>query len=596
MTLHPKKSSTKKPTVQSSITNYFTPNSNSRTIKAPPRPPASGKSSAGSRPPKEKEKENELFSRTRRESKGLSDDAEILDLVSDDDADFFSNPRPMKRTRRVISDEDDLFAPVRVSSSHTEVNDEPGPSTPFRTPFTLRKALRRQNVFLPPSSVTALPSSPLTATEPDLDPEVPTPARQRRQLDTFRDVIPSSQTQELSLISPRPSESVSPERPTTLSLPSSKALLTPNRHDSDDVVIPDSQASSPEKLSPVKLPSLQVRTPAKRDLPTTVSFNSSASSLRSSHSSSTTTQQDTFNNGSIVPSSRTFLLTMSDGPTPFLRPPAPAPHWGKSPSEEVIPSSQTQLVSPVRPQTLDKPPSLRATQTTPDRNSAAVNLPGHATQETRLPGLAHALTDANPTRAEINPAYQTSVGSEDGVSARMPPPQMRQSGSTLRSVSVSSTESQSSKIIAPSTGFGSGQISPLHRPSATIRRRVGPFAPTQSEESFKHPSLSGSTQNPFAKEEQPCLGSPDSHPLSDPNHPNAVEPTPQDEFNQPSASTPPTFLGLTQPLSFAERTFPSQYTQLSEGDSFRPPTESFFDRLAAAETVESSEDEMEEGF
>ncbi|KAG8940657.1 hypothetical protein FRC00_012874, partial [Tulasnella sp. 408] len=370
MTLHPKKSSRKKATVQASITNYFTPNSNSRTAKAPPRPSTSSKSTESSKP--SKEKKNELFNGTRRESKGRGDDAEISDVVSDDDADFFGNQRPIKRTRRVISDEDDLFAPVGASSSHTEPYDKPGPSTPFRTLFT-----------------------PATDAEPEL--EIPTPAPKRRQLETFRDVIPSSQTQEISLISPRPSESVSPERPTTLSLPLSKALLTPDRHDSDDVIIPDSQASSPEKLSPVKLSSLQVRTPAKRELPTTASFNSSASSIRSGHSSSTTTQQDAFDKGSIVPSSRTFLLTMSDGPLPFPRPPVPVPDWGKSPSEEVIPSSQTQLVSPVRPRMLDVLPSPGALQATPDRKTTAASLARHVTQEARLTGVELAVMDAIPT-------------------------------------------------------------------------------------------------------------------------------------------------------------------------------------------------------
>ncbi|KAG9044429.1 hypothetical protein FS837_008158 [Tulasnella sp. UAMH 9824] len=593
MTLHTKKSSTKKATVQASITNYFTPNSSSRTAKAPPRPSASSRSAESSKPPKQKK--TEPLNATPRESKERDDGAEIPDVVSDDDADLFSNPRPIKRTRRVISDEDDLFAPVGASSGYTELFDEPGPSTPFRTPFTPGKSLR-PNSFLPPSSITAWPSSPLTATDADLDPEIPTPAPRRRQLETFRDVIPSSQTQELSLASPRPSESVSPERPTTLSLPLSKALLTPDRHDSDDVIIPDSQASSPEKLSPVKLSSLQVRTPAKKEFPTTVSFNSSASSIRTGHSSSTTIQQDAFDKGSIVPSSRTFLLTMSDGPIPFPRPTVPVPDWSKSPSEEVIPSSQTQLVSPVHPRTLDGLSSRGALQATPDRNSPAVSQVRHATQETKLTGLELAVMDAIPTctrfnATEINHLHQTSFSSEDGVPAHLPSPQVPQSGEAPRSGSASRTNGQIDKNITPLEGFRPGQVSPPSQPSVTIRRRVGPFAPTQSEESFKHPSLGGSTENPFAREEKPCLGSPVRHPLSIPIHPNTEEPTPLDNFNEPSAT-----LGLTQPLSFVERSFPSQYTQLSEGDSFRPPTESFFDRLAAAETAESSEEEMEEGF
>lgn len=462
----------------------------------------------------------------------------------------------------------------------------------FRSPG---KSLR-QNIFLPPSSNTAWPSSPLTTTDADLDPEMPTPAPQRRQRENFRDVIPSSQTQEFSLISPRPSESVSPERPTTLSLPSSRALLTPNRHDSDDVIIPDSQASSPEKFSPVKFSSLQVRTPAKRELPPTVSFHSSASSLRSSHSSSTTTQQDASDKGSIVPSSRTFLLTMSDSPVPFPRPPVPVPDWGKSPSEEVIPSSQTQLVSPVRPRTLDGLPSPGAPEATPDRNLTTANPTQHVAQETMPAGSELAVIDAIPTCArfkatEINPPHQTSVSSEDNVPEYLASLRIPHAGGIPRSGSASSTNGQSSKNIAPSEGLGSGHISPLTQPSTTIRRRVGPFAPTQNEESFKHPSLGGSTQNPFSEEEQPSLGSPVRHTLSNLIRPNTEELTSLDEFNEPSTS-----LGLTQPLSFVERSFPSQYTQLSEGDSFRPPTESFFDRLAAAETVDSSEDEMEQGF
>lgn len=134
MTLHPKKSSTKKATVQSSITNYFTPNSNSRTAKAPPRPSASTKSAESSKPPKEKK--NALLNGARRENKERGDDAEILDVVSDDDADFFRDSRPIKRSRRMISDEDDLFAPLEVSSSYKEAYDESGPSTPFQTTFT----------------------------------------------------------------------------------------------------------------------------------------------------------------------------------------------------------------------------------------------------------------------------------------------------------------------------------------------------------------------------------------------------------------------------------------------------------------------------
>lgn len=142
MTLHPRKSSTKKATVQSSITNYFTPNSNSRTAKAPPRASAPGRGASSKSAEKSKplkERENDTSSNgTTPEREGF-DDTETVDLVSDDEADVFRDTRPTKRTRRVISDdhEEDLFAPAGVPSSYTEVYDGPAPSTPFRTPFTL---------------------------------------------------------------------------------------------------------------------------------------------------------------------------------------------------------------------------------------------------------------------------------------------------------------------------------------------------------------------------------------------------------------------------------------------------------------------------
>lgn len=447
-------------------------------------------------------------------------------------------------------------------------------------------------------------SSPLTSPGLDSDPDIPTPAPLRRPLETFRDVIPSSQTQEFSLISPRPSESVSPERPTTLSFSSSIALLTPNRHDSDDIIIPDSQASSPEKLSPFKSPlklsSLQVRTPSKRHPPNTTAFNSPASSLRSSHSSSTTTQQDEFNKGSVVPSSRTFLLTMSHEVVPLARPPVPVPRWDKESSEELIPSSQTQLVSPVRPQAWGRPFSPAANQPSPERNPDAANriepITLATSQSTSLeqrpmdPATFHESIQGARTRS----SHQISVHSGTAASTRLTSTEPRQSVDSPISGGVLPGNRGSSERLAQPEGLLT-PISPPTSPAATTRRRPGPFAPTQSEESFKNPSMGNSSRNLSAKEQPSHPGSPDNHCLPESDHEGAAEePTRLDEL--PPSSPPQGFLSPTQPLSFVERSFPSQYTQLSEGDSFRPPTESFFDRLALAETVESSEDEMEDGF
>ncbi|KAG8980836.1 hypothetical protein FRB90_007449, partial [Tulasnella sp. 427] len=347
MTTHPKKSSAKKATVQSSITSYFTPNpkASGKRGGAPRRSTsgvlAPGKSTVTPKPTKKREKS--LGSRS-----GGSDveDAEIVELGTDDDEEeVFANPRPTKKSRRVIMDEDeDLFAPIGASSSCTEVLDEPGPSNAFRTPYTEGKFFHCQTPLIPPSSVTAMQSSPLSSPGPNEELRFTTPAPHRYPPDSFRDVIPSSQTQELPLLSSPLSASVSPVRPSAFCFPPPNAMFTPDRHESDDIIVPDSQVNSPEKLSPVKLSSLQVGTPSKSRQP-----DHSAPSPTSLRSSLTNTQQE--GPGSIVPSSRTFLLTMSGG-GPFARPPVPVPQWDlKSPSDEIIPSSQTQLMSPVRPRT-----------------------------------------------------------------------------------------------------------------------------------------------------------------------------------------------------------------------------------------------------
>ncbi|KAG8980835.1 hypothetical protein FRB90_007452, partial [Tulasnella sp. 427] len=345
MTTHPKKSSAKKATVQSSITSYFTPNPKAFGKKggAPRRFAsgvlASGKSTITPKPRKKREK-----STGSRSGGSDVEDAEIVELGTDDEEEVFANPRPVKKTRRVVMDEDDdLFAPTGASSSYTEVLDEPGPSNPLRTPFAEGKLLHREIPLIPPSSVTAMQSSPLSSPGPDVELRFTTPAPHRNPPDSFRDVIPSSQTQELPLLSSPLSASVSPVRPSAFSFPPPNAMFTPNRHASDDIIVPDSQVNSPEKLSPVKLSSLQVGTPSKSRQP-----DHSAPSPSSLRSSLNNTQKE--GSGSILPSSRTFLLTMSGG-GPFARPPVPVSQWDKSPSDEIIPSSQTQLMSPVRPRT-----------------------------------------------------------------------------------------------------------------------------------------------------------------------------------------------------------------------------------------------------
>lgn len=209
------------------------------------------------------------------------------------------------------------------------------------------------------------------------------------------------------------------------------------------------------------------------------------------------------------------------------------------------------------------------------------------------PATLHEAIQGSKTRS----SHQISVHSGTAVSGRLTSTELRLSVNSPISSGVSPGNSRSSEPLAPLEGLLT-RTSPPSGPAITARRRPGPFAPTQSEESFKNPSMGDSGRNLSAKEQPSYPGLPASNSLPEPDHEGtAEEPTRLDELAElPPSSPPQGLLSPTQPLSFVERSFPSQYTQLSEGDSFRPPTESFFDRLALAETVESSEDEMDDGF